>query len=48
MIFIKNSLKILLLEEYLNPTEQATQIEAEPSEVSYNYEEAPKRFPHLS
>ena len=28
------------VEEYLNPTEQSTQIEAEPSEVSYNYEEA--------
>ena len=27
------------VEEYLNPTEQTTQIEAEPSEVSYNYEE---------
>lgn len=27
-------------EEYLNPTEQATQIEAESSEVSYSYEEA--------
>ena len=28
------------VEEYLNPTKQATQIEAEPSEVSYNFEEA--------
>lgn len=28
------------VEEYLNPTEQATQIQEEPSEVSYNYEEA--------
>lgn len=27
------------VEEYLNSTEEATQIEAEPSEVSYNYEE---------
>lgn len=27
------------VEEYLNPTERTTQIEAEPSEVLYNYEE---------
>lgn len=28
-----------IVEEYLNPTEQVTQIEAEPSEVFHNYEE---------